>query len=164
MANLESGFQHALDNQKLIHGVLKRVHIFTTRCDYDDYFQEAMILYAQTYVKYCQHEDDLSKFKAYVFQKLTWRLTDMLRQEKKYYDVHSLEEFDFQRVPEEDIRADLEFVNFAELTEMDQIILQEHFIEEQPLVILAKRYNHSSRNLRYCRNRLLQKLQHMSVR
>lgn len=164
MTDLELGFQHALQNQKLIHGVLKRIHIFVTRSDYDDYFQEATILYAQTYVKYCQTEDDLSKFNRYVFQKLKWRLTDMLRQEKRYHDIHSLEEFDFQRVPEELILADLDFVNIAELSEMEKIILQEHFIEEQSLVILAERYNHTSRGLRYCRNRLLQKLRHMSVR
>ena len=88
----------------------------------------------------------------------------MLRQEKKYHDFHSLEEFDFQRVPEELIMADLDFLELSELSEMDRAILQEHFIEEQPLVILAKRYNHTTRSLRYCRNRLLVKLRHMSVR
>jgi len=162
--NLELGFQAALKNQKLIHGVLKRVHIFATRSDYDDYFQEGLILYAQTYVKYCQNNGDLTKFNGYVFQKLKWRMTDMLRQEKKYHDFHSLEEFDFQRVPEELILADLDFLELSELSEMDRAILQEHFIEEQPLVILAKRYNHTTRSLRYCRNRLLVKLRHMSVR
>lgn len=164
MNNLELGFEDALKNQRLIHGVLKRVHIYTTRSDYDDYFQEAIILYAQTYDQYCRTHDDLSKFKTYIFQKLTWRMTDMLRQEKRYFDLHSLEEFDFQRVPEEQILANLDFVNIFELTEMEQIILREHFIYETPLVILAKRYNHTSRALRYCRNRLLQKLRHMSVR
>lgn len=163
MNNLEAGFLDALDNQRLIHGVLKKVHIYVTRSDYDDYFQEGMIIYAQTYQNYCQTHDDLSNFRRYVFQKLTWKMLDMLRQEKKYHDFHSLEEFDFQRVAAENIYADLEFVNIAELTKMDKIILQEHFIEEQPLVILAKRYNHSTRNLRYCRNRLLQKLRRMSV-
>jgi len=162
--NLELGFEQALANQKLIHGVLKRVHIFTTRSDYDDYFQEGMILYAQTYAKYCQNDGDLTKFNGYIFQKLKWRMTDMLRQEKKYHDFHLLEEFDFQRVPEELNLVNLDFLNLSELTEMDRVILQEHFIEEQPLVILAERYNHTTRNLRYCRNRLLEKLRHMSVR
>jgi len=164
MTDLELGFQHALQNQRLIHGVLKRVHIFVTRSDYDDYFQEAVILYARTYEKYVQKQSDLDVFNRYVFQKLTWRMTDMLRQEKRYNDLHSLEEFDFQRVPEEIVLADLDFVNLSELTEIEKIILQEHFINEQPLVILAKRYNHTSRGLRYCRNRLLEKLRYMSVR
>jgi len=96
--------------------------------------------------------------------KLTWRLTDMLRQEKRYNDFHSLEEFDFQRVPEVLILAGLDFVNLNELSEIEKAILQEHFIDGQSLVILAKRYNHTSRGLRYCRNRLLKKLRYMSVR
>lgn len=162
--NLEPGFEDALKNQLLIHGVLKRVHIYPSRFDYEDYFQEAMIIYAQAYVDYCQKGKNLVKFNSYIFQKLTWRMTDILRQEKHYCNVHSLEEFDFQRVPEEQILADLDFVNFAELTEIDKVILQEHFIEEVPLVTLAKRYNHTSRAFRYRRNKLLEKLRHMSVR
>lgn len=161
--NLEPGFQYALKNQKLIHGVLKRVHIFNTRSDYEDYFQEAMIIYAETYVNYCQKEDDLSKVNPFIFQKLTWRLTDILRQEKKYYDIHSLEKFDFQRVPEEQIGVDLGFIDFSELSEFELILLQEHFIENVSLVILVKRYNHTSRALRYRRSKLLKKLEQMSV-
>ncbi|WP_054643583.1 hypothetical protein [Companilactobacillus kimchii] len=87
--NLELGFEQALENQQLIHGALKRVHIYVTRCDYEDYFQEAVIIYAQAYLKYRQRDQDLTKFKPYVFQKLVWRLTDMLRQEKQYFDFHS---------------------------------------------------------------------------
>lgn len=164
MNNLELGFQDALNNQRLIHGVLKRVHIFPTRIDYDDYFQEAMILYAQTYEQYCQKQKDMTKFKAFVFQKLTWRLTDMLRQEKHYFDFHSLEEFDFQRIPGKNPVAELDFVDFSELTEVEKDILQKHFIEGVPLVILAKHYRQTTRALRYRRDKLLTKLRHMSER
>ncbi|MFH5810754.1 sigma-70 family RNA polymerase sigma factor [Companilactobacillus sp. FL22-1] len=164
MTDLELGFQLAVENQQLIHGVLKRLHIFQTRFDYDDYFQEAVILFAKTYVQYSQQGRDLNKFKPYVFQKLTWRLTDMLRQAKQYTDFHSLEEFDFQRVPQEQKVIDLDFVNFEKLSVIEKSILQEHFIEGLPLSQLAKRYNCTSRSLRYCRNRLLEKLKHMSVR
>lgn len=164
MTDLELGFQLAVENQQLIHGVLKRLHIFRTRFDYDDYFQEAVILFAKTYVQYSQQGRDLNKFKPYVFQKLTWRLTDMLRQAKQYTEFHSLEEFDFQRVPQEQKVIDLDFVNFEKLSAIEKSILQEHFIEGLPLSQLTKRYNCTSRSLRYCRNRLLGKLKHMSVR
>ncbi|ATO45649.1 hypothetical protein C5L30_001241 [Companilactobacillus farciminis] len=162
MNELELGFEDALQNQRLIHGALKRAHIYTTRVDYEDYFQEAMINYAQTYRQYVQNNGDMTKFHKYVFQKLTWRLIDMLRQEKRYFDFHSLEEFDFQRVPEESVAEKLDFVNFSKLTKLDCAILQEHFIEGHPLVILAKRYNHTARALRYRRDSLLKKLRHMS--
>jgi len=160
--NLELGFQHALENQRLIHGVLKRVHIYPTRFDYEDYFQEATIMYAQTFAKYCQSGADLTKFNSYVYQKLTWRLTDMLRQEKRYTEFHSLEEFDFQRVLADESVKFLEFVNWSELTELEREILQEHFIDGLSLAIIAKRYNHTSRSLRYHRDGLLKKLRRMN--
>lgn len=162
MNEMELGFKDALQNQRLIHGALKRAHIYTTRIDYEDYFQEAMINYAQTYQQYVQDNGDMTKFHKFVFQKLTWRLIDMLRQEKRYFDLHSLEEFDFQRVPEDLSENKLDFVDFSELTEIDHDILQKHFIEGVPLVILAKRYNHTARALRYRRDSLLKKLRHMS--
>ncbi|KRK93657.1 sigma-70 family RNA polymerase sigma factor [Companilactobacillus futsaii] len=162
MNEMELGFKDALQNQRLIHGALKRAHIYTTRVDYEDYFQEAMINYAQTYQQYVQDNGDMTKFHKFVFQKLTWRLIDMLRQEKRYFDFHSLEEFDFQRVPEDLSENKLDFVNFSELTNLDRTLLQEHFIEDIPLVILAKRYNHTTRALRYRRDSLLKKLRHMS--
>lgn len=162
MNELELGFKDALQNQRLVHGALKKAHIYTTRVDYEDYFQEAMIIYAKTYQQFFQKDGDIDKFHSFVFQKLAWRLVDMLRQEKKYFDFHSLEKFDFQRVPEDLSIDNLDFINVSELTEMDCAILQEHFIEGVPLVILSKRYNHTSRALRYCRDRLLKKLRHMN--
>lgn len=162
--DLNAGFTDAMNNQRLIHGVLKRVHIFTTRSDYDDYFQEAIILYAQSYTEYCQTHANLDKFNSYIFQKLKWRLTDMLRQEKKYYDFHSLEVFDFQRVPEELFRESLEFIDLQKLSAIEQSLLQEHFIDGDALVILAKRHNYTTRNLRYHRSKLLTKLRNMNIR
>ncbi|AUI72516.1 sigma-70 family RNA polymerase sigma factor [Companilactobacillus alimentarius] len=158
---LQSGFENAMLNQQLIHGVLKRVHIYPTRFDYDDYFQEATIIYAQTYVDYCRRDGDLGRIKPYIFQKLVWRLTDMLRQEKKYHDFHSLEEFDFQRVPENESSAMLDFIDWQKLTLLEREMLQEHFIQNRPLSILAKCKNTSTRNLRYRRDRLLKKLREM---
>lgn len=162
MNELELGFKDALQNQRLVHGALKRAHIYTTRVDYEDYFQEAMIIYAKTYQQFFQKAGDMDKFHSFIFQKLVWRLLDMLRQEKKYFDFHSLEEFDFQRVPEDLSIDNFDFINLSELTEIDRAILQKHFIEGTPLVILAKRYNHTTRGLRYCRDRLLKKLRYMN--
>lgn len=159
--NLELGFQQALENQQLIYGALKRVHIYVTRCDYEDYFQEAVIIYAQTYLKYYQRNQDPDKFKPYVFQKLVWRLTDMLRQEKQYFDFHGLEEFDFQRVPESEI-TQIDFVDWQKLSELEKEILQEHFMNGISLKIIAQYHHQTTRNLRYQRDRLLNKLRAMN--
>ena len=160
---ITQGFEDALKNQKLIHGVLKRVHIYPTRFDYEDYFQEALIIYAQTYLKYCQKNQDLEKFKPYVFQKLVWRMTDMLRQEKSYYDFNKLDEFDFKSVPQGVILESLEFINLTELNRLEREILQEHFINGTSLLKIARQEKCTSRNLRYHRDKLLQKLRRMKA-
>ena len=154
---VEEGFAHAVDNQRLIHGVLKQVHVYPTRFDYEDYFQEAIIIYALTYEQYMNEHNDASKFKAYIFQKLRWRITDLLRQEMRYSEVHSLDEFDFSTISQKTNKL-LENLNLGTLTAIENQIFQEHFIHNESLVILARRYGCSTRNLRYHRNRLLVKL------
>lgn len=154
---LEEGFAHALENQRLIHGVLKQVHVYPSRIEYEDYFQEAIIIYALTYEKFMSEHNDKAKFKSYIFQKLRWRMTDLLRQEMKYSEIHSLEEFDFTAIGQETNNL-LESLNLKNLTVLETQIFQEHFIHNKSLVILARRYGCSTRNLRYHRNRLLVKL------
>ncbi|WP_334329674.1 sigma-70 family RNA polymerase sigma factor [Companilactobacillus sp. HBUAS59699] len=154
---IEEGFAHALENQRLIHGVLKQIHVYPSRTEYEDYFQEAIIIYALTYEKFMSEHNDEAKFKSYIFQKLRWRMTDLLRQEMKYSEIHSLEEFDFTTIGQETNNL-LESLNLKNLTVLETQIFQEHFIHNKSLVILARRYGYSTRNLRYHRNRLLVKL------
>ncbi|WP_125713637.1 sigma-70 RNA polymerase sigma factor region 4 domain-containing protein [Companilactobacillus kedongensis] len=153
----EQGFISAIENERLIHGVLKRVHIYPTRVDYEDYFQEAVILYALGF----EQAQTQNNPKVYLYQKLVWKLTDLLRKEKQYKDVHSLEEFDFGRVEAEEILNLIQDVDLKKLAKMEIVLLQEHFINQESLVILAKRYNCSTRNLRHWRSKLRSKLQMM---
>lgn len=153
MNNLEEGFIQAMKNKKIIFGAMKRVHIYPSRVDYDDYFQEAVIIYAQTYAKKVAQDN----FNVYVYQQLVWKLTDMLRREKKYYDVHSLEEFDFNRVPQNEV-SDLINIFDQGLSRLELVLLQEHFIYGESLSQIAQRYGYSARNLRYWRSKLRSKL------
>ncbi|WP_125567062.1 sigma-70 family RNA polymerase sigma factor [Companilactobacillus insicii] len=154
---VEEGFNHAIQNQRLIHGVLKELHVYSSRAEYEDYFQEAIIIYALTFEQFMSEHNDEDKFNSYIYQKLRWRMTDLLRQEMKYSEIHSLEEFDFSTISQETNNL-LDSLNLKDLTALEIQILQEHFIYNKSLVILARRYECSTRNLRYHRNRLLVKL------
>ncbi|KRL67004.1 sigma-70 family RNA polymerase sigma factor [Companilactobacillus versmoldensis] len=155
---LTTGFQAAIANEKLIHGVLKRLHIYHHGNDYQDYFQEGVIIYAQVYCDYFEQERDPDKFNVYIFQKLVWRLTDILRRQQRYFDVHSLEVFDFERVKRSDIVSDLGELDLDDLSDIEKEIFFDHFINEVPLNQLAEKYQCSTRNLRYHRNALKEKL------
>lgn len=156
--DLRIGFEHALENEQLIHGVLKRLHIYRDSVNYQDYVQEAMIIYARSYVDYLANKQDLDCFNKYIFQKLVWRMTDLLRKEQKFGDVHSLEVFDFERV-EQTERIDLfEEIDLSCLSELEKRLFYDTFIAEIPLKILAEKYHCSARNLRYHRNSIKEKL------
>lgn len=150
--DLQIGFKKALEEENLIHGVLKRLHIYQTSNNYQDYVQEAMIIFAQAYVDYVEQEKDLEKFNVYIYQKLSWRLTDLLRKEQRFFNVHSLEVFDFERVKEEMSDLFLDDIDLSGLSELEQSLFFDLFIDEIPIKFLREKYNCTARNLRYHRD------------
>lgn len=156
--DLQLGFKKALEEEKLIHGALKRVHIYPICNNYQDYVQEAMIIFAQAYVDYVEQGQDLEKFNVYIFQKLTWRLTDLLRREERFFNVHSLEVFDFERVKEEVSELFLDDLDLSRLNEFEKQLFFDLFVDELPIKFLAKKYRCTTRNLRYHRDSIRKKM------
>ncbi|WP_125768824.1 sigma-70 family RNA polymerase sigma factor [Companilactobacillus furfuricola] len=156
--DLQVGFKKALEEENLVHGVLKKLHIYQTNNNYQDYVQEAMIIFAQAYVDYVDQEQDLEKFNVYIYQKLSWRLTDMLRKEQRFFNVHSLEVFDFERVKEELSDLFLDDIDLSCLNEFEQKLFFDLFIDEIPIKFLTKKYGCTARNLRYHRDSIRQKM------
>ncbi len=76
---MADGLAFLLTNNRtrLIHGVLKSLYLRPSDDDYQDYFQEACLLFAQAYCdfpnKIDNHETDLMHF---AYQKIRWRLLD----------------------------------------------------------------------------------------
>lgn len=62
----------------VIYGVLKRLHINRWHDNYDDLFQEGCLAFAKAFATYPGdvHED---RFMAYAYQRVYWRLLDILR-------------------------------------------------------------------------------------
>lgn len=76
---LTDGFNFLLKDKRttMIHGVLKSLYLRPSDNDYEDYFQEACLLFAQAYRDFPQtvanHENDLMHF---AYQRIRWRLLD----------------------------------------------------------------------------------------
>ena len=156
--DLSTGFDQAIQNDQLIHGVMKRLHIFVTNKDYQDYLQEARIIFAETYQTYHLQKRDPDKFKVYVFQKLLWRMTDLLRQEQKYQSLHSLEQLDFARVEQVQFDEYFDGLEIDCLSDYEKELFYDCFVAEISLKTLANKYNCTARNLRYHRNLIKEKL------
>lgn len=78
------------DHETILYAVMKQLHIWPNRADYEDYLQEARILFPEIYVAFPENpEVKPHQFLAYAQQKLYWALLDKLRQERKRVDRQS---------------------------------------------------------------------------
>jgi len=75
------------DHETILYAVMKQLHIWPNRADYEDYLQEARLLFPEIYVAFPENpEEKPHQFLAYAQQKLYWALLDKLRQERKRVD------------------------------------------------------------------------------
>ncbi|MBB1080282.1 RNA polymerase subunit sigma-24 [Limosilactobacillus sp. STM2_1] len=70
----------------IVHGVLKSLGISPRRDDYDDFVQEASIIFAQAYADYLSNNDGHVKnerdLMCFAYQRIRWRLLDSLRRQQ----------------------------------------------------------------------------------
>lgn len=68
----------------VVYGVLKRLHISYYSDCYDDLFQEGCLAFGEAFATYpgCPQADD--RFMAYAYQRIYWRLLDILRQSNQH--------------------------------------------------------------------------------
>lgn len=80
-------FLYQGDHETILYAALKRLHIGRNHADYEDYLQEARLLFPEIYAAF--PEDPEAKphhFLAYAQQKLYWALLDRLRRELRLQD------------------------------------------------------------------------------
>lgn len=154
--SLQQGFDLALTNQRLIGGALKRAGVWRSNLNYEDYFQDALVLYATTWV---QFEQSAVQFAPYIFQKIVWRTQDQLRQSHRQQH-ESVEELFYLPAPTTTAFSDWQLVlhqKVRQLTLLERQVLQACLLEV-PLAQLASQVHKSSRYLRKIRAQVRQKL------
>lgn len=95
---IQAGFNFLFqdNNEKIIHGAAKRLHISRMQTDYDDFIQEGYLAFVQAYARYpASVEDHPQKFRVFAYQAVYWRLLNLLRQtsrlaEKIQFDQESI--------------------------------------------------------------------------
>ncbi|KRN58926.1 RpoE, DNA-directed RNA polymerase specialized sigma subunit, sigma24-like [Pediococcus inopinatus] len=96
---IQAGFNFLLqdDNEKIIFGAAKRLHISPVQTNYDDFIQEGYLAFVQAYARYPSLvADDPQKFRVFAYQAVYWRLLDLIRQtsrvaEKIQFDQETLD-------------------------------------------------------------------------
>ena len=69
----------------IVHGVLKSLGISPRRDDYDDFVQDASIIFAQAYADFLRDSDHSANERdlmCFAYQRMRWRLLDRLRHQQ----------------------------------------------------------------------------------
>ena len=73
----QENFLTAFNNKKLIRGALKYAHVYPSSNNYEDYFQEGVLVYAHLLEIY--KDKERSEIDKLAFNKIVWKITDELR-------------------------------------------------------------------------------------
>ncbi|WP_125582784.1 sigma-70 family RNA polymerase sigma factor [Levilactobacillus cerevisiae] len=80
-------FLYEGDHEAILYATLKRLHVSRSHADYEDYLQEARLLFPEIYTAFPENpEEKPHQFLAYAQQKIYWALLDRLRHDRKQTD------------------------------------------------------------------------------
>lgn len=73
----------------MVHGALKRLGVWHTHPDYDDFVQQGLLKLVEayeTYPKDLEQAEYLKQFGGYAYQKVYWHMIDLLRKQKRKWE------------------------------------------------------------------------------
>ena len=149
----QKAFLTAWDNQKLVRGALKAAHVRVDYTNYEDLFQEGILIYAEMLTKLADKKR--SEVDRLSFRKIIWHTIDLLRKRQR----QSEEEIAFDSLTEElmtnwnnqlVLKGELDRMN-----EMEKLLFINHLIGGQTISSLAQEAHVSRVQLQRCKHNLL---------
>ncbi|KRM29997.1 MULTISPECIES: sigma-70 family RNA polymerase sigma factor [Limosilactobacillus] len=93
---ITSGLNFLVSDKRItvVYGALKRLHVSYYSTCYDDLFQEGCLAFGEAFAAYpgCPQLDD--RFMAYAYQRIYWRLLDILQQSNQHTQQVALSDAD----------------------------------------------------------------------
>lgn len=149
----QQAFLTAWDNQKLVKGALKAAHVRVDYTNYEDLFQEGILIYAEMLTKFADKKR--SEVDRLSFRKIIWHTIDLLRKRQR----QSEEEIAFDSLTEElTTNWNNQLVLKGELVRMNEIeklLYINHLIGGQTISSLAQEVHVSRVQLQRIKHNLL---------
>lgn len=149
----QQAFLTAWDNQKLVKGALKAAHVRVDYTNYEDLFQEGILIYAEMLTKFADKKR--SEVDRLSFRKIIWHTIDLLRKRQR----QSEEEIAFDSLTEELMTNwNNQLVLKGELVRMNEIeklLFINHLIGGQTISSLAQEAHVSRVQLQRIKHNLL---------
>ena len=133
----------------MVHGALKAAHVRIESPDYEDFFQDGILLYAEM----LERGSDAQKL---AFRKIIWRTTDQMRRQR-WHDYGALEDsVNLYTLPFDNYPSLLAIKErVAALPGMQQKVFYEHLLGNKKLTEMAEEYKLSYQMLRRQKRKLL---------
>ncbi|MFC6170706.1 sigma-70 family RNA polymerase sigma factor [Loigolactobacillus jiayinensis] len=134
-------FNDALQNKKLIFGVLKQCHITRQQADFDDYFQECLLAYVDAYCRYEQEQPPISR-KNYLYTKLCQHTIDLWRKQTRYqqFCATKTDESGCNGFQQATMRLELKDL-YCELTIGEQRVLELFYLNNFSQAEICQKFN-----------------------
>lgn len=149
----QQAFLTAWDNQKLVKGALKAAHVRVDYTNYEDLFQEGILIYAEMLTKFADKKR--SEVDRLSFRKIIWHTIDLLRKRQR----QSEEEIAFDSLTKELMTNwNNQLVIKDELVRMNEIeklLFINHLIGGQTISSLAQEAHVSRVQLQRSKHNLL---------
>lgn len=149
----QQAFLTAWNNQKLVKGALKAAHVRVDYTNYEDLFQEGILIYAEMLTKFADKKR--SEVDRLSFRKIIWHTIDLLRKRQR----QSEEEIAFDSLTEElTTNWNNQLVLKGELVRMNEIeklLFINHLIGGQTISSLAQEAHVSRVQLQRIKHNLL---------
>lgn len=149
----QQAFLTAWNNQKLVRGALKAAHVRVDYTNYEDLFQEGILIYAEMLTKLADKKR--SEVDRLSFRKIIWHTIDLLRKRQR----QSEEEIAFDSLTEELMTNwNNQLVLKGELVRMNEIeklLFINHLIGGQTISALAQEAHVSRVQLQRSKHNLL---------
>lgn len=149
----QQAFLTAWNNQKLVRGALKAAHVRVDYTNYEDLFQEGILIYAEMLTKLADKKR--SEVDRLSFRKIIWHTIDLLRKKQR----QSEEEIAFDSLTEElTTNWNNQLVLKGELVRMNEIeklLYINHLIGGQTISALAQEAHVSRVQLQRSKHNLL---------
>ena len=153
----QENFLTAFNNKKLIRGALKYAHVYPSSNNYEDYFQEGVLVYAHLLEIYKNKER--SEIDKLAFNKIVWKITDELRKLMRNKE-RSVDFDDAMEVADKISWDNLVWLEFEveKMTELEKTIFFEHLIGRRTITALATECNVTRKHLQTIKRKLLTRL------
>lgn len=149
----QQAFLTAWNNPKLVKGALKAAHVRVDYTNYEDLFQEGILIYAEMLTKFADKKR--SEVDRLSFRKIIWHTIDLLRKRQR----QSEEEIAFDSLTEELMTNwNNQLVLKGELVRMNEIeklLFINHLIGGQTISSLAQEAHVSRVQLQRIKHNLL---------